>query len=105
MESIAARGSDLAAVFETLYQRTIDFGAHPNERSVTANLRSEKIDPESTRYSMIYLHGGDGQMLDHGLKTVAQVGFCSLLLFQTVWPGNFDALGVRARLETLRSRL
>ena len=104
-ESIKARKSDLAVAFDALYQRTIDFGAHPNERSVTANLRSEKLDASTARYSMIHLHGDNSLMLDQGLKTAAQVGLCALMLFETIWPAKFEASGTRTTLSQLKDRL
>src|SRR5260370_42555922 len=37
-EAISASDDELAVIYQDLYERTIDFGAHPNEKTVTANL-------------------------------------------------------------------
>jgi hypothetical protein len=37
-KSIRTTNRHVADVFDELYQRTIDFGGHPNERAITGNL-------------------------------------------------------------------
>jgi hypothetical protein len=39
LATVTAVNQHAAKRFEELYQRTIDFGGHPNERSVTGNRR------------------------------------------------------------------
>jgi hypothetical protein len=92
-----------AKVFNELYQRAIDFGAHPNERSVTGNLRITDLDGRKL-FEQIYLHG-DGAPLIHALKTTAQTGVCALEIFQEIFGPRFELLGVRAELLELRKGL
>jgi len=66
--TIETKNQHIEGVFKDLYDRAIDFGAHPNERSVTTNLT--KIDHEkSTEFESAYARG-DGPQFDHGLLTL-----------------------------------
>lgn len=89
--------------FETLYQRTIDFGGHPNERSVTGNM-SMITEPDRRVMLGIFLHA-DGPALNMALKTTAQCGVCSLEILQDVFIGLFEILGVKAAILELRKGL
>ena len=98
-DSIASSDPGLSGIFCTLYERTIDFGAHPNEMSVTSGIRIEEKE-----INLIYLHG-DVLVLDHSLLTVAQVGVCVLLIFQEIFREQFELLGVSSELLKLRKSL
>jgi hypothetical protein len=89
--------------FQTLYQRTIDFGGHPNERSVTGNM-SIIEEPDRRVMLGVFLHE-DGPALDMALKTTAQCGVCSLEIFQDVFSALFELLGVKAAVLELRKGL
>jgi hypothetical protein len=102
VDSVKAANRHAAERFETIYQRTIDFGGHPNERSVTANI---KVTEELDRRQMlaILLHG-DGVQLDMALKTVAQCGMIALELLETIYGAKFQLLGIKAAMLDLRRR-
>jgi hypothetical protein len=89
--------------FEALYQRTIDFGGHPNERSVTGSM-SMVEEPDRPVMLAIFLHG-EGPALDMALKTTAQCGVCSLEILQGVFNPLFELLGVNAAILELRKGL
>jgi hypothetical protein len=101
--TIAQLDSKLATVFADLYDRTIDFGAHPNERAVSSSALVTKR-PGSTILSQLYLHT-DGLQLKHGLRTAAQVSVCALSLLQMGYPDRFHSLGLDADLASLRQGL
>ena len=86
-----------------LYERTIDFGGHPNERAITGSMKIGD-GANSKEYSQIYLHG-DGLALELALKTTAQCGLGSLLVFQCIYPERFALLGISAKLHRLRRKL
>lgn len=86
-----------------LYERTIDYGAHPNERALTQNLRMTK-ETGATKFLRNYL-SGDGPALRLCLKTTAQVGVSSLLIFQLVIPERFKLLGLTDALSSLSKGL
>ena len=101
--TIKTKNQHIEDVFKNLYDRTIDFGAHPNERSITANLTI--IDQEkSKKFESVYAHG-DGPQFDHALKTCAQTGIASLEIFQDIFPGRFELLGIRHKILSLRQGL
>jgi hypothetical protein len=89
--------------FETLYQRAIDLGGHPNERSVTGSM-SMVEEPDRRVMLAIFLHG-DGPALDMALKTTAQCGVCSLEILQRIFNALFELLGVNAAILELRKGL
>ena len=102
-ETIETTNQHTAKIFDTIYQRTIDFGAHPNERSITGNTQLIEEDERSI-FLQIYLHA-DGPELDLALKTTAQAGVCSLEILQEVFRERFELLGVREKLLELRKNL
>ncbi|MER8761982.1 MULTISPECIES: hypothetical protein [unclassified Mesorhizobium] len=99
---IAATSTKLAQHFGMLYERLIDFGAHPNEQgfSMSTHIRKEG---ENVHFDTIYLHG-DGLPLDLGLKTTAQVGIWVLHIAQLVYPAKFELLRIKDDLAELRKR-
>ena len=89
--------------FETLYQFTIDFGGHPNERAVTSNMKMVN-ELGSRRMLSIFQHG-DGIELDLALKRVAECGMVSLELLQIAFNARFELLGINAAMLALRPGL
>ncbi len=101
--SLASSDARLKSIFCELYETTIDFGAHPNEMSVTTGITVERSDSQGS-FNLIYLHG-DGIVLDYSLKVVPQVGVCALLMFQKIFRERFDLLGVSSELTILQRDL
>lgn len=97
--TIEKANRNTAKVFDELYERAIDFGGHPNERSITGSLSVIDLGDRKS-YNSIYLHG-DGLPLVHTLKTTAQTGVCALEILQGAFPERFELLGVRANLMEL----
>jgi hypothetical protein len=101
-QTIVATDKELGRVYNELYERTIDFGGHPNLRGVLSNmLLNESADKRQLQ--PIYLHADETTVL-HALKTTAQVGLCSLHLFQHILAERFMLLGIREKLIELRNR-
>jgi hypothetical protein len=101
VQSAKAANVHAGARFEQLYQRTIDFGGHPNERSVTGSM---KMVEQTDRREMlaVMIHGDDAAL---GLKSVAQCAMVSLELLQVVFNARFELLGVSAAMLELRRGL
>jgi hypothetical protein len=89
--------------FEMLYQRTIDLGGHPNERSVTGNM-SMVNEPDRLIMRVNHLVD-DGPTFDLALKSTAQCGVCSLEILQGVFHSLFELLGVNSAILGLREGL
>ena len=102
-EHIVSEAPILANIFKTLYERTIDYGAHPNERGFSINTKINEGE-ESTEFLQIYLQG-DGLQLDLALKTTAQVGVWALSIFQLVYPEKWELLGIKHELIELKKHL
>jgi hypothetical protein len=102
-ETIEGTNRHAAEAFEKIYQHTIDFGAHPNERAITGS--SQITEGEGRKeITQIYLHC-DGLEHDLALKTTAQAGICALEILQCAFDARFKLLGVREKLLELRRGL
>ena len=86
-----------------LYDKTIDFGAHPNVAALAAAFRAENND-QRRQFKVIYLTA-DPAMIRGTMKSVAQTGVASLLIFRNVFTERFALLGITERLTQLRRGL
>ena len=93
----------LCATIQSFYARTIDFGGHPNERSITGSIMMETSETE-VGIKQIYLHG-DSLSLEHGLKSSAQIGLGGLYILRLVFRERFDILDITSGLDQLRKNL
>ena len=83
----------------TLYDRTIDAGAHPNEVAFFGRLGiADAGAGGASEVKVKYFQGGDTAQL-HGLKTACQVGVCSLECFRLIWTEQFDLVGLTALMR------
>jgi hypothetical protein len=103
METLRARDAILHPIIEQLYDRAIDFGAHPNERAITGSMTLQE-QPDRVVIQQIYLHG-DSLSLDHVIKTSAQIGLGSLCILRHIFRERFDILGLRDVIDQLRREL
>jgi hypothetical protein len=88
---------------DTLYDRTIDFGGHPNERAL---MQALEMDEGAGRieFKVVYL-GGDNIQLRHALRTTAQAGVCVLGMLKLIYKERFDLLSLSNDLDALRQGL
>ena len=103
MKTLLARDIALHNSLSELYQRTIDFGGHPNERAVSSSSEMRQ-EGDTTVVRNQFLHG-DSAALDHALRTTAQIGLGSLLVFQLIYNERFDILDLRDTIESLKGAL
>lgn len=82
-----------------LYERCIDYGAHPNERSMTSNMRQMK-EEKALRYDLIYVDNG-GLPTRMCMKTNAQVGICALQTFKEIFSTRFKIIQLDEEIEKL----
>ena len=86
-----------------LYNRTIDFGAHPNVLGFSTNWAVKEGNGQvtfETRYQ-----NTEALPVILALKTTAEVGIASLSLFRWVWRERYDLLGVTHRIDGLKRLL
>lgn len=88
--------------FETLYERLIDFGAHPNEQGFSMSTKLRKESGE-THILSIYLHD-EGVPLDFALKTTAQVAICVLHIAYLLYPARMELQQIRHELDQITTR-
>jgi hypothetical protein len=93
MRVVEAADREAAQVTQTLYDRTIDFGAHPNERALMQVLRIEEGE-EEVRFELQYLMNAEDVAFGVCLKSTAQIGVCALDLARLVYRERFDILGL-----------
>ena len=100
---LASSDANLKNAFDELYESTIDFGAHPNEMSVTSSLKIDVQEGQES-WKVLYLHP-DGIVLDHSLRSLTAVGICVLLLFYKIFALLFDSSGTSSVLVDYRKAL
>jgi hypothetical protein len=89
--------------YEALYERLIDFGAHPNEQGFSMSSAIRRQPNGDIHFDTLYLQE-NGMPLNLALKTAAQVGICVLRIGQILYPQRFVDLGLDVELEAIRQR-
>jgi hypothetical protein len=85
-ESIEKDDAALAKIYQALYELSIDFGAHPNEKGV---LGSVVPGSPATGTMQVTILPGDSLQLWHGLKNCGRIGICSLKIFNLIFGDHF----------------
>jgi hypothetical protein len=98
---IGAFDGKLLELFQIFYDRTIDFGGHPNPHAVFSAM---KLEEEGSDHAIQTISlGTDATVLLHAMKSTAQVGLAALFIFQHIFKAKFEILGIRAELDALRN--
>lgn len=100
---LKAADARLGDIYTELYEQTIDYGAHPNERGMSLNSDIADLPDGGKEFKTLYLHR-DGPMLDFGLKTTARVGLCVLRIAQMIYPTRIRAIGIQHQLNDMCKR-
>jgi hypothetical protein len=98
-KTVTEAEAKLGQIYKELYQRTTDFGGHPNERGVSSNMKLEES-ANKKEFLQIYLHA-ELYILGY-FEEVARAGFCCLHIFQHIFKERFSILGLKDRLFALR---
>lgn len=93
----------LGEIYKELYERTIDYGAHPNGIGASMGSHIEDLPDGGKDHQTLYLNI-NALMLTFGLKFTAQVGLCVLRIAREIYPSRMQALGVVWQLEDLCQR-
>lgn len=88
---------------KALYERTIDYGAHPNEQAITTTMKFVHEDKKRIMQAL-YMHGDDNQT-QVASKTTAQVSVTSICIFRNVFKHRYDIIGVTDKLDTIKKKL
>jgi hypothetical protein len=103
LHELGKEDATIGHAVEKLYERTIDYGAHPNESALLQTLMMEITD-DHIDISLNYLME-DSPALRLSLRTVAQVGVCALEIFNLVFKERYDLLGLTETLTLLKKDL
>jgi hypothetical protein len=91
----------LAELFQVFYDRSIDFGGHPNPH---ATMSAVELGQEGSDGTILTLAlSTEPKVLLHAMKSVAQVGLTTLFIFQHIFKAKFELLGINAEMNALRS--
>jgi hypothetical protein len=102
-DALAQLDSGLMRVFDTLYERFIELGAHPNVKSLTANLSMTEAGA-TKHYRVQYIHGNTTFFAD-AMKDTVRVGMFALTAFQHTMAARFELLGITDAMNLLRRHL
>lgn len=100
MKTLLDCDAELHSEIHQLYEQTIDFGGHPNQRGVFSSIRVWDEGDETVVRSQS-LHG-DTPALRHSLNTTALVGLNSLMVFRIVFKERFDQMGISTSIDSLK---
>lgn len=89
--------------FEQMYDSAIDFGGHPNERSVMGSLQMTN-EPGRKLFKSIFQHD-DSPALALALKSTIECGLCALEILECVFGSRFELVGTKEKMLTARTKL
>jgi hypothetical protein len=97
LRSLAPR---IANDYQVLYERMIDWGAHPNEQGMFASTATERSD-DAYLVRQIYLHAS-GLPHNAAMLTLYRVGMWIVALARLLWSARCELLGISHEYEALR---
>jgi len=97
LQSIDPRTHDIT---QRLYDQTIDYGGHPNERVISTQITTEAIGSRDQFTAEYFLCGEVSHRLC--LKCAAQIGICCIDILFTVFRDRWRILGIDQRLDQIR---
>ena len=100
---VAVRRCDttLADHFVDDYERSINFGGHPNPHAaLSAIVPDEREGLSSLKVLAI---SSEPRIVEHALKCTAQVGLTALCVLQHIFKEKFELLGIRQEIDALKA--
>lgn len=97
LPELAALDRHEAEIAQALYERCIDFGAHPNEQALMQSLQINERAAD-VEFKVVYAGGEPGQF-EHSLKSSAQVGVCAFSMFREIYRERCDLMGLTGQLR------
>jgi hypothetical protein len=98
--AISRRDAKIADIFDEFYQRTIDFGGHPNPHGAFSAMILDERGAE-TALTAVAL-SNDSTTVAHALKSAAEIGLTALHILQHVFEAKFELLGIRQDMQVLK---
>jgi hypothetical protein len=100
-QKLAAEQKSLQEEAEDLYDECIDRGAHPNERSVTANIKFSRSDKKIA----LELFNTEPGVFEACLAVCCLVATCVINIFRLIYPGKFKELNADVRVLNMKTQL
>jgi hypothetical protein len=99
---VALRRCDtrLADIFVEDYERSINFGAHPNPHAALSAIVPDERDGLNSL--TVLAISNEPKIIVHALKCTAQVGLTALCVLQHVFKAKFELLGIRQEIDALK---
>jgi hypothetical protein len=98
--SLAEHHPRLHASIEVIYERTIDYGAHPNQRGLATS--TKMVDTEGDSLVRVAQLQGAGPEMDMTMQAAADVGVGALSIFEKIFEARFQSQVIDAELKLLR---
>jgi hypothetical protein len=95
----------LGDLYKELYDRSIDFGGHPNPSAMLGGMNIDKDQHEQMTSMTTFALTVEPRIIEFAMHKVAQVGLTSLYIFQHIFKEKFELLGVRVKMDALRALL
>lgn len=94
---LEADDSELAMITKNLYKKTIKYGAHPNEKSLSAVLSIVK-EGDNISLNLDYLTSKP-DVIKCSLTILARIGIVSLKISEHIFPERFKIIGLSDRIN------
>lgn len=88
-----------ANILQQLYDTTIDFGGHPNEKGILASMRREETE-EAVTYQVGMLNP-EALLVTVTLKTAIEIAVGELKVFQLIFPERFRVMSLDLSIEQI----
>lgn len=92
-QAVARHNPKLAELYAELYQRSIDFGGHPNPNATFSAMDLDESGGQTAITT--FAISKDPKIVQHALKSTAQVGLTALHVLEPVFKERFKLLGIR----------
>jgi hypothetical protein len=100
--AIAGFDKKLSEIFKDMYERSIDFGGHPNPHAMFGAANINKDDDNKLTSMSTFAFSVNPKTIEFAMHKVAQVGLTTLCIFEHMFKGKFELLGIRARIDELK---
>jgi hypothetical protein len=98
-EAIARHDTKLAQLYADFYQRTIDFGGHPNPIGIYSSTDFSSRNGRNTMKTSAL--SDDPLLIESSLKSTAQVGLAALHVLEKAFTERFRTFGITHKMLVL----
>lgn len=104
LEELKRQNAGIGNRAYSLYNKSIDQGAHPNIKALQEELKIENIDDGKAMKIELNFVSNDIDQIRSCLKTNSLVGLCALDIFQSIYKEHFDKSGASKIMDDLKER-